>query len=73
MAARRGAATVNATSCRGLYPGPNHAGYCVPGAATVEHIAQPQDIADVVSYSPFDRSRDLCGATIEVNGGKAVA
>lgn len=36
-------------------------------------IAQPEDIADVVCFLASDDARYLCGALIEVNGGKPVA
>ena len=35
-------------------------------------IAQPQDIADVVFFLASDDSRYMCGALLEVSGGKAV-
>lgn len=35
-------------------------------------IAQPEDIADVVCFLASDDARYLCGALIEVNGGKPV-
>ena len=37
------------------------------------HIAQPEEIADVVLFLASDQSRYMCGALVEVNGGKAVA
>ena len=36
-------------------------------------IAEPEDIADVILFLASDAARYLCGALIEVNGGKAVA
>lgn len=36
-------------------------------------VAQPQDIADVVLFLASDAARYMCGALVEVNGGKAVA
>ena len=36
------------------------------------HIAQPEDIADVVLFLASDQSRYMCGALVEVNGGKPV-
>lgn len=36
-------------------------------------IAEPQDIADVILFLASDASRYMCGALVEVNGGKAVA
>lgn len=35
-------------------------------------IAEPEDIADVVLFLASDEARYLCGALIEVNGGKSV-
>lgn len=35
-------------------------------------IAQPGDIADVVMFLCSDAARYMCGALVEVNGGKAV-
>ncbi len=36
-------------------------------------IAQPEDIADVICFLASDDARYLCGALIEVNGGKPVS
>lgn len=36
-------------------------------------IAEPEDIADVVAFLASDAARYICGATLEVNGGKAVS
>jgi len=35
-------------------------------------IAEPQDIADVVAFLASDQARYMCGALLEVNGGKSV-
>lgn len=35
-------------------------------------IAEPEDIADVVLFLASDQSRYMCGALLEVNGGKPV-
>lgn len=35
-------------------------------------IAQPQDIADVVTFLASDAARYICGALLEVHGGKPV-
>ncbi|MEM6464702.1 MAG: SDR family oxidoreductase [Pseudomonadota bacterium] len=36
-------------------------------------LADPQDIADVVLFLASERSRYMCGALVEVNGGKPVS
>lgn len=36
-------------------------------------IAEPEDIADVIMFLVSDASRYVCGALIEVNGGKPVS
>jgi NAD(P)-dependent dehydrogenase (short-subunit alcohol dehydrogenase family) len=36
-------------------------------------IAEPEDIADVALFLASDAARYVCGALVEVNGGKAVA
>ncbi|MEM6310605.1 MAG: SDR family oxidoreductase [Pseudomonadota bacterium] len=35
-------------------------------------IAEPKDIADVVAFLASDQARYMCGALLEVNGGKPV-
>ncbi len=35
-------------------------------------IAEPEDIADVVAFLASDEARYICGALVEVNGGKPV-
>lgn len=35
-------------------------------------IAEPEDIADVVAFLASDEARYMCGALLEVNGGKPV-
>lgn len=35
-------------------------------------VASPDDIADVIAFLASDQSRYMCGALVEVNGGKAV-
>ncbi|MGI9400141.1 MAG: SDR family NAD(P)-dependent oxidoreductase [Rhizobiaceae bacterium] len=35
-------------------------------------IAEPEDIADVVVFLASDKARYICGALLEVNGGKPV-
>jgi 2-keto-3-deoxy-L-fuconate dehydrogenase len=36
-------------------------------------IAEPEDIAEVVLFLASDAARYMCGALVEVNGGKPVA
>ncbi|WP_282153840.1 SDR family NAD(P)-dependent oxidoreductase [Ruegeria atlantica] len=36
-------------------------------------IAEPEDIADVILFLAADASRYICGAVLEVNGGKPVS
>ena len=36
------------------------------------HIAQPQEIADVVVFLVSESARYICGTLVEINGGKAV-
>ena len=35
-------------------------------------IAEPEDIADAVAFLASDDARYMCGALVEVNGGKPV-
>ena len=42
------------------------------GSVPIGHIAQPAEIADVVVFLASDQSRYMCGALVEVNGGKPV-
>ena len=35
-------------------------------------IAEPEDIADVILFLASDQARYMCGALVEVNGGKSV-
>ena len=39
----------------------------------VGRIAEPEDIADVVLFLASDAARYMCGALVEVNGGKPVS
>ncbi len=36
------------------------------------HIAEPEEIAEVILFLASDAARYMCGALVEVNGGKAV-
>ena len=38
----------------------------------IGHIAEPEEIADVVSFLSSDEARYICGSLVEINGGKAV-
>lgn len=38
----------------------------------IGRIAEPEDIADVVTFLASDQARYVCGALVEVNGGKPV-
>ena len=38
----------------------------------IGHVAQPEEIADVVAFLASDDARYMCGALLEVNGGKPV-
>lgn len=38
----------------------------------IGHIAEPGEIADVVSFLSSDEARYICGSLVEINGGKAV-
>lgn len=38
----------------------------------IGRIAQPEDIADVILFLASDEARYMCGALVEVNGGKPV-
>jgi len=39
----------------------------------IGRIAQPEDIAEVVLFLASDQARYMCGALVEVNGGKPVS
>ncbi|MER9663907.1 SDR family oxidoreductase [Mesorhizobium sp. M0159] len=43
------------------------------GSVPLGRVARPEDIADVVLLLASDAARCMCGALVEVNGGKAVA
>ena len=38
----------------------------------IGHIAEPEEIADVVTFLSSDEARYICGSLVEINGGKAV-
>ena len=39
----------------------------------IGHVASPEEIADVVLFLASDDARYMCGALVEVNGGKPVS
>lgn len=39
----------------------------------IGHIAEPEEIAEVILFLASDAARYMCGALVEVNGGKPVA
>ncbi len=51
---------------------PDKAVEALNASVPLGRIAEPEDIADVVVFLASDQARYLCGALIEVNGGKAV-
>ena len=55
---------------RGLNPNDaiNELNQSVP----IGHIAEPEEIADVVNFLTSDDARYICGSLVEINGGKAV-
>ena len=38
----------------------------------IRYIAEPEEIANVVSFLSSDEARYICGSLVEINGGKAV-
>jgi len=38
----------------------------------IGHIAEPEEIADVIAFLASDEARYICGSLVEINGGKAV-
>lgn len=38
----------------------------------IGHIAEPEEIADVITFLASDAARYMCGSLVEVNGGKPV-
>lgn len=43
------------------------------GSVPLGRIAQPEDIADVIAFLASDDARYMCGALVEINGGKPVS
>jgi NAD(P)-dependent dehydrogenase (short-subunit alcohol dehydrogenase family) len=39
----------------------------------IGHVAEPEEIADVILFLASDDARYMCGSIVEVNGGKAVS
>ena len=52
---------------------PEHAIAELDKTVPLGRIAQPEDIADVVLFLASDQARYMCGALVEVNGGKPVS
>lgn len=57
-------------SIRGLDP--EEALSVLNGTVPIGHVAEPEEIADVVGFLLSDDARYMCGALLEVNGGKPV-
>ena len=38
----------------------------------IGHIAEPEEIADVITFLTSNEARYICGSLVEINGGKAV-
>jgi NAD(P)-dependent dehydrogenase (short-subunit alcohol dehydrogenase family) len=55
---------------RGLDPG--KAVGELNASVPIGHIAEPEEIADVIAFLASEDSRYMCGALVEVNGGKPV-
>lgn len=55
---------------RGLDP--DRAVQELDASVPIGHIATPEEIADVIVFLASDASRYMCGALVEVNGGKPV-
>jgi 2-keto-3-deoxy-L-fuconate dehydrogenase len=52
---------------------PDHAVEELNPSVPLGRIAEPNDIADVVTFLASEEARYICGALVEVNGGKPVA
>ncbi|MEM7225784.1 MAG: SDR family oxidoreductase [Pseudomonadota bacterium] len=57
-------------AARGLDP--DSAVEALNASVPLGHIAQPEEIADVVVFLASEEARYICGALLEVNGGKPV-
>ena len=51
---------------------PNKAVAELNQSVPIGHIAEPEEIADVILFLASDAARYMCGALVEVNGGKPV-
>jgi 2-keto-3-deoxy-L-fuconate dehydrogenase len=51
---------------------PDEAIAALNASVPLGRIAEPEDIADVVAFLASDAARYMCGALLEVNGGKPV-
>ena len=58
-------------SIRGLNP--DQAISELNNSVPLGRIAEPEDIADVILFLASDQARYICGALVEVNGGKPVS
>ena len=55
---------------RGLDP--DQALTTLAASVPLGRLAEPEDIADIVTFLASDKARYMCGALLEVNGGKPV-
>ncbi len=60
------------SGCASLGSEPDTASASLYASVPLGHIAQPQEIADVVVFLVSESARYICGTLVEINGGKAV-